>query len=269
MAESAYYSQNSEQIGYFFSQVLSKPAGALPKGAQWIIYFDEFPSVIGNVAKYEPKFGGQGWNIQNALKTATMPVFQFNKGCMFAQAVTLPSDGFTPNPVGTQYGGLIRTTVGGGRQDFDTLRITFVDNNVSFTENVLRPWTIVTSHLGMIAYPKGSDLDYRTNIYVYKLGVTSLGIAPHIRQKYSFYGVCPVSISGEEQNYTAASAPHIRISTFAYNYYNIDSSADIIANGKFDGNPPFFPSESASYENSINVGLTTRNGLSINAGINL
>jgi hypothetical protein len=216
------------QVGYFFASILTEPAGALPKGAQWIITFDGFPSVISKVADFDPNFAGK-WNIENAYNSlATNDTFFKIKGCMFAYAVRLPGEAFQISNEGIQYGGLLRPSISRGRSDRENLTIDFFDNNVSFVENVVRPWVIVTSYLGMVAYPKGSTYDYRTNATFYKLGVVSRDLPPYIRQTFSFYGVCPISVGNEEYNYQPVTSPHIRQSEFVYNYYTVDSSGDIL-----------------------------------------
>ena len=218
----------SGQIEYFFQNVLSRPESALPKGTQWVVFFDGFPDVIGKVAEYEPSFSGS-WDLENALQTAKLPVFHDRKGCVFAQAVSLPGDGFSVTTEGTQYGGLVRSTVGsGGRNPFQELRVGFLDTNVSFVENVIRPWAIVTAHLGMIAYKDDDPLNYRTNVYFHKLGSVSRDRPPYIRQTFSFYGLCPISVSSEEYNYISSGAPTTRDVNFTYHYYTVDSSKDIL-----------------------------------------
>jgi hypothetical protein len=71
-------------------------------------------------------------------------------------------------------------------------------------------------------------------LFVYKLGVRqgprikadgtleAPGTIPEILQKYTFYNVCPVLITGEEYNYSPSTGPVIRETTFIYDYYSID-----------------------------------------------
>ena len=214
------------QVEYFFNEVITTPAGALPKGAQWIVVFDGFPAIIGSVADFEPSFAGGKWDIQRALAKAQIPAYQNNIGCVFAQSVGVIGEGIRTTPVGTDGGGLIKTVVGNSRNDFNKLDMVFLDTNTSFVENVIRPWAIVTSHLGMIAYPPNDPSNYRTNITLYKLGISAPDIPPFIRQKVGYYGVCPIDISSEEYNYAIVNAPHTRQCSFTYHYYNIDSSGD-------------------------------------------
>jgi hypothetical protein len=47
--------------------------------------------------------------------------------------------------------------------------------------------------------------------------------------KYTFYGVCPISVTGEEYNYTQVSTAINRETTFIYHYYTVESSAGNLA----------------------------------------
>lgn len=205
-------------IPYFLTEFLTRPATAIPKGAQWILQFGDFPTdAIKNALKYEP----QSWNIDSALSKCTEDRLQNTKGCLFAQGIQLPGESMVANPEGLQYGGYLRTTVGGGRDAYTPLQIVFLDTNVSFADNVIRPWVIATSYLGLVA---DSSIDeYRTWFTLYRLGVIDRKTPAHITQKITFYDACPVSVAGEEFNYSTQTAPRLRETTFTYHYYTIDS----------------------------------------------
>ena len=218
------------QIPFFLENILARPASALPKGAQWVLAFEgnfSGAKVIPDKAikagiRYEPR----KWDIDKAIDETLISDYQSTKGCMFAQAVQLPGESVVANPEGLQQNGFLRTYVGGGRDPYAAMQIVFLDTNVSFVDNVIRPWVIATGHLGLIA--RSGDKDYRCNISVYKLGVTESGFPnknnyPYVAQKYTFYGACPVSVSGEEYNYTQTSTPVNRETTFIYHYYTIET----------------------------------------------
>jgi len=224
------------QIPYFLSNFLSKPASALPKGAQWVLHFlgngytgsNNTPQLIPTDAiklgiSYEPNVANS-WKIQQALDLVTTNEYIETKGCLFVQAVQIPGEGNQVNPEGLMFNGYIRGTIGAGREPYNGMQIVFLETNVSFVDNVIRPWTIATSHLGMIARPGGSN--YRCNIAVYKLGVTDQQSPPVILQKYTFYGACPTTIDGEEYNYAVSNTPTNRNTTFTYYYYTLDTIYD-------------------------------------------
>lgn len=225
------------QIPFFLQNFLSKPASALPKGSQWVLVFegtqDDYTArtpnpnrgentiipvqAIKKGIKYEPK----AWAIDKAINTTLNLDYQQKKGCMFVQAVQIPGEANQVNPEGLQQSGYIRTFTGAGRDTFQNLQISFLETNVSFADNVIRPWVIATSHLGMIA--RSGETNYRCNISVYKLGVIARNQPPYIALKYTFYGACPISISGEEYNYTQNTTPINREAVFVYHYYNIET----------------------------------------------
>ena len=213
------------QIPFFLNNFLSKPASALPKGAQWIIVFDGFPkTAILTAASFEPN---SGWNISAGLDAVTIDDVQTTKGCLFAQAIQIPGESMTTNPSDLQMGGFIRSTAGGGRDSFAPMSIIFLDTNISFADNVLRPWVLATSHFGLIARSDTDPKQYRTNLTCYKFSVTAPGVTPTIVQKIVFTGICPVSIDGSDNNYTALTTPQTRTGQFVYHSYSIDSSTSV------------------------------------------
>jgi hypothetical protein len=224
------------QIPFFLESFLGKPASALPKGSQWVMVFEGAFSADGtqldyteplpvpailNTIKYEPR----KWNVEQALKTTLGDDYQTTKGCLFVQAVQIPGENNVANPEGLQQGGFLRSYVGGGRDPLEPLQVTFLDTNVSFVESVIRPWLITTAYLGLIAR-SGRNKNYRCNISIYKLGVLTPEQNPYVLRKYTFYGVCPVNISGEEFNYTQTTSPVNREVTFLYHYYSLDTDTN-------------------------------------------
>lgn len=212
-------------IPFFLQNFLSKPATALPKNAQWVLQFDTFPvAAIKKCLQYET----YKWNVDAAIDSVTSSTTNNNtKGCLFAQAVQIPGESFTVNPEGLQQNGYLRTTLGAGRDTYNGIQVVFLDTNVSFVDNLIRPWVIATSHLGLIA--RSGDDNYRTNMSVYKLGVTQPDVAPYIAQKYTFHGICPISVTGEEYNYAVSNTPVNRETLFTYHFYTVDTSENIAA----------------------------------------
>jgi hypothetical protein len=213
-------SEYSEQIPFFLQEVLSKPASALPKGAQWVLVFEKLASVkraIKKTTQLEPK----KWDLERGLNAVIIDKYQTQKGCMFAQAVSIPEESVIANPEGLQYNHLLRTSVGGGRNTNNSLRISFLDTNISFVEHVIRPWVVTTGRLGMLARnPANEEETYRQNISIYKLGVTAHNVKPTVLIKYTFYNACPIEVSSEEYNYIPSSSPTIRETVFNFLYYD-------------------------------------------------
>jgi hypothetical protein len=204
------------RIPFFLSSFLNTTEGKIPRQGQWILTFESIPiPAIKKAIKYEPT----GWDIENALQFSVKEDFVKSQGCLFAQAVEIPGEATSSNPEGLQTNGFIRSTVGAGREAFQSIKIMFLDTNANFVDNVIRPWVIATSHLGLIA--RSGDDNYRTNLIVYRLGTGTNG--PFLLQKYSFYGICPIGVSGVEYNYTQSNSPITRDATFLYHYYTVES----------------------------------------------
>jgi hypothetical protein len=229
----------NSQIPHFLGSFLSKFETAIPKGAQWVLYFEQLPAIVDVVLKTIKEREPRGWDIDAlANKIGKNEIVQTTKGCLFAQAVEIPSESVVANPEGIQTNGFLRTTTGNGRGDYSGgVRIAFLETNYSFVDTVIRPWVITTGHLGLIARPP--EQQYRCNIVVCKLGsvagptlnrdgtVKTEGVGPVVLQKYIFHDACPISITGEEYNYSTATGPVIRETTFLYNYYTVSHNINI------------------------------------------
>jgi hypothetical protein len=227
-------SEFSGQIPIFLQNFLSKPASALPKGAQWVLKFDGAYSNPTNKGSLDYsgiipveaiKKGIENepikWDIERGLKTLISDNDYHDRGCLFVQAVQIPGESTATNPEGLQVNAYIRSTVGAGRDSFPSLQIVFLDTNISFVDNVIRPWVVATSNLGLVA--RKGEKNYRCNISVYKLGVMDSKTPAFVLQKYTFFGACPISVSGEEYNYSPMSSPINRETTFTYHYYNVEN----------------------------------------------
>jgi hypothetical protein len=175
------------------------------------------------IRDYEP---GGAWNIDAGFSAVTQDSFNGNMGCMFAQSVQIPGDSFQAQPdAGIQKNGLVQAYVGQGRNMPGNLIISFLSTNVDFVDNVIRPWVIMTSHLGLVA--RSGDLNYRTDVNFYKLNVTTPDKPPTILEQYHFYGVCPISVDSHEYTYANYNQPIRKNATFIYHYYNVDTSANV------------------------------------------
>lgn len=211
-------------IPFFLTSVLSVPAGSLPRGPLWVVQF-EFDENLKNTIKqapnYEPRLPSE-WKIDKALDTITAKDFHTNRGCVLAQAVNIPGESLITSYEGTQSNGFIRSRVGLGRQDFEALNISFLQTNVNFVDNVVRPWTVMTGHLGMIARPKNKK--YRCDtVTIHRLGFESPDKPLIQLQTFYFHGVCPIAVEGEQLNYTATGNSITKGASFAYQWYTVNS----------------------------------------------
>lgn len=213
-------------IPHFLNQVLSTPAGALPKGAQWIVLFDDLATHILPGIRSALSLEKKSWGIDRAYNTITSPQFQSTNGCVYCQAISMPGDSMVVNPEGNiMSNAFLRSYVGQGRNQFPEMRMTFLETNISFTENFLRPWVISTANWGLLARERTDPRNYRTNAYLYQLGTYSMDRPPYILMRMTFFDICCVSVSDEEYNYApVVGTPLLREAQFIYNYYSVNTA---------------------------------------------
>jgi hypothetical protein len=224
----------------FLQGFLVRPATAIPKGAQWVVSFDDLTSILPSIEtaySYEPNNIGK-WSTTRAASTILNDEYQKNRGCMFCQAIGLPGESMTANVEGSIVSNaFIRSYVGGGRNAFPIMRMTFLDTNISFSDSFLRGWALATANFGMIAR---NDIKYRTNLNCFKFAITPSG--PVIIQTMKFKDICCISVSEEEYNYNPGTSPVLREAQFVYNNYMIDTeqgnSSDILSNRRVELTPP-------------------------------
>lgn len=226
-----------KQNAYEFLQgFLTRPASAIPKGAQWVVSFDDLGSLVSAIQKaydYEPNNIGK-WATLDTASTILTDYYQKNRGCMFCQAVGLPGDGTDAVVEGNiKYNGFLRSYVGAGRNDLPIMRMTFLDTNVSFADSFLRGWSLATANFGLIMR---SDIKYRTNLTCHKFAITPKG--PFIIQTMKFKDICCIGVSEEEYQYGPVTSPVLREARFVYNNYTVDTesgnSPEITMNGRVE-----------------------------------
>lgn len=212
-------------IPYFLSNVLNTPAGSLPKGAQWIVSFDNLVGHILPGIQLALTQEKKQWAIQGAASVVTSDAFQKSSGCIYCQAIDLPGESLVVNPEGNiMSNAFLRSYVGGGRNQYPQMRMTFLDTNVSFCENFLRPWVIATGAFGLIARDRLDTKNYRTDLVCYKLGTYAPADKPEILMKMTFYDICCVSVSDEAYTYQpVVGSPSVREAEFVFNYYSIET----------------------------------------------
>jgi len=195
---------------WFYYYILTT-AHNLPIPALWLVYFDNIPDTYNTVIKYEP---GSGWNIKNQSSLAK---YGGPPGMIFAQGVQLPGEGVTTARVGPANMGLSKGIIGENRNDYENIVISYLETNYSFTDAVLRPWSIMVGHNGL------KDFNLRKTITVVQLAKNGSGSSLVERGKWTFTDACPISIDQQQYTYEGAQLLRRQV-TFAYNYYNYTAS---------------------------------------------
>lgn len=229
-------------IKYFYQNFLTSLAGSIPKAPIWVIAFENLSQrvlpAINLALQYEPGFnsGDAGtstttsasWKIQQAAAIISSAKYQSAGGCLLCQAIDLPGLNINAIPEGNiNYNAFLRSYVGQGRVDLPIMRASFLESNISFADNFLRPWALATATFGLIAR-NGMPENYRTNMTCWQLGSITAS-EPTILKEMTFYDICCLSVSNEELNYLPNSSPVLREATFTYQYYTISTSSEVNA----------------------------------------
>jgi hypothetical protein len=222
------YNNASPYAAYL--QMLGRWPTNVALASQWFIYFD-FSSVKalqGNLqtqlSNKESAFGNYGWrysdNVTRYLLDGQLQYsFQNLMGCVFARQVDLPSENIIAGNEGLDYGGYMAPATTGNREKYKKLSVTFLENNASFLDLVIRPWTILVGYNGLVARAPNSEKNVKCRFAdVVMLAKTGAGNQMGIRKAYRFYNIAPVAIDGEEYSYMADGMKYSKVS-FVYDGY--------------------------------------------------
>lgn len=221
----------ADKISYFLNVFLQKPASSIPKGSHWAVFFD---NIAGRILPaidlaYQGEPYAEMWSSKNTAKVLLNQ--QYNEtdgmGCLFCQAIDLPGEGSTPIAEGNiKYNSFIRSYVGAGRNDFPVMRMSFLETNLSFTETILRGWSLATSKFGMIARNSpGDPKNYRTDMTCFKFVVTPMGLK--INATLKFKDICCISVDNQELNHDHLSVAIKRSAQFVYHSYSANTVTDV------------------------------------------
>ena len=239
---------------YFLLQLQSWLT-SIPLQTQWIAIIDSFPyalrtSIIQGLERTDG--AKKGFDIDQAKTLLTSFPFQKVIGCIFAQGAQIPSEGYGVESVAIENNrGFIPGVIAGPRESYasNQLGLTFLETNTSFTDFVLRPWSILASHYGYVARqgdtPTSKDLlNIKSNITLLCYTRSYQNISQIPRKVFTFYNCVPVKIQNINLNYgdEPTTAP-VSQTFFTYTNYTVQNSmyfplADIIntVGGVVNGN---------------------------------
>jgi len=142
---------------------------------------------------YEPSYAGK-WDIQGGFDATFNDQTQKTIGCIFANSVKIPGDSVSTE-ISAAYRGFATGILTGNRDYPHKIDISFNETITSFTDSVLRPWTILTSYKGLIA--RKQDESIKATITIYELSPSQAECEPNgIRKTITFYDCAPISVTG-------------------------------------------------------------------------
>jgi len=214
---------------------------------QWIAVIDSFPhSLRSSILQGLERNDGarRGYDIDQAKTLLTSFPFQKVIGCVFAQGAQVPGERCVVSDIGVENNrgfipGIISETRAG--YAYDPLRLKFLETNTSFIDFIMRPWVMLASHYGYVAYPgdrpgQKSFFNVKTNITLLCYTRSYQNVSQIPRKVFTFYNCVPNQINNFQLDYgrepDAATGYEVN---FSYTNYAIENSmyfplADIINN---------------------------------------
>lgn len=206
----------------YFNRMLSRWAFNVPMKYSWVVVIsahskDNILRRISAISNLEH----DGWDVKKSAQTTLQSDAQDIIGCIFAQSVSKPGENIMIEHAGVTTGsnrGFINAPIINGRANFNELGISFLETNRSFVDGVLRPWSIVVAHDGLIA--RSRDTSIKADIQVIELART--GTAQNVVRKITTYYDCvPMGINSDDLDYsTSSDYPKMQV-RFAFNRYSI------------------------------------------------
>lgn len=199
---------------YFLSQMTSWLT-TVPMVTQWVVVIERFPASLNSSfiqALERVDSGRQGFDISSAVNILKQYPFQRVLGCLFVHGVTIPSEQYDVGSVSVPNNrGFLPGIIANGRNtEPPSLVLEFRESNASFVDSVIRPWSILTSHYGLVARPNdrfdvvGNSYDeknMKTNMMVlqYSRSIQNVSMIP--RKTWMFYNCAPYNIAEQSLEY--------------------------------------------------------------------
>jgi|TARA_R110002050_G_scaffold118328_7_gene235696 hypothetical protein len=214
----------------FFLSQMESWFTTIPMRTQWMVLIESYPallqtSVIQNLERTEGNFN----NFDISQAVSILKSYPLNRvvGCIFAQGADIPQlevlETGRDKIFNQQQRGFIPGVVSNGRSPFTDLTIQFRETNTSFVDFVVRPWTMLAEHFGMIARPAGDERNVSTTIKILQFTRTYQELSQIPRKIWTFYNCMPVSVANTNLTYDQESL-EIANTTWAFSNYCVENN---------------------------------------------
>lgn len=173
----------------------------------------ELSSKIGYKMSSSKPIDVQKWTFNSKAINAEKSFWDNTKrSMMLVQGIEIPGDGFSISREGAEnIGGFLRPPITGIRNDLPEMAITFLENNTSVTDMVLRPWVIESSYASL-------KFAKKCTVTCYNLTRSPSGF--RIRKQFDFYNAVPIEIDAERYEYSSGKFG-LRQTKFVFTHYTI------------------------------------------------
>ena len=217
---------------YFLTQMESWFT-SIPLTTQWIVLVHSYPQCVNTrIIQGFEKTGGSrnSFDIDRAVSILKSAPLQKIVGCLFVQGINIPGDGLEVENVNISNNrGFLGVPITRARKPLDNLTIEFLETNTSFTDFVVRPWMIATSHYGLVARnprdPAEQAKNVKTTITVMQYTRTMQKISMIPRKIWHFYNCAPISVPNQQMTYDQESMERNILKTeWTYSHYTVENN---------------------------------------------
>lgn len=135
-----------------FMEVLGRWESYTPLNSLWMVVFN-IPALVSEqrMRDWGERHIAHDWGIDAVRKRFDTHFYMKAMGCCLAQTVSVPVEQTSLDTVGPNNRGFLKGPIMGQRQSFAALNIEFLETTLSFVDFILRPWTIIAQHQGLVA----------------------------------------------------------------------------------------------------------------------
>jgi hypothetical protein len=167
---------------------------------------------------YEPSMHGK-WDVGVGFDATFNEFTQSTIGCIFSHSFRGADEKVATDSTMANRG-FATSALTNNRAYPHTISMAFKETNSSFTDSVLRPWSILTGYKGLVARPPAESI--KATITVYELAKAMTDCEPSIVRKISTYYECaPTSVDATDLTYSTDQAQYK--CDFSFNTYNIQA----------------------------------------------
>jgi hypothetical protein len=200
-----------------FWEKMTASSNTLAMSQLWMcnISRDTVENVNGEIDLILPE-AERGWSIKADKQIATKASWWMGgQYCFLVKGMNIPQDGLDVSRAGVEKSGTIKGLIGSQRRELETAKIHFYETNQSFVDLFLRPWAILVGHKSLKYFPLRWDIEL--------VCLQKAPGAPIVRKKFILENACPISVDGEEYNYTADALMNRQVE-FAYSKYRVEAT---------------------------------------------
>jgi hypothetical protein len=199
----------------FLTKFLASKHG-IPLNTLWVVNIENSNDLKNNIYATLKEFENWHKYDDKSINISSLGGISPSMGLHIAQGVKIVGETIDVDRISTTLkSGYVQGLVGTGRTGFPALELSLLENNTSFIDGFLRPWTIAVSHKSL------KDFSLKIDITVYILSKAGVLVPSIPRKIITYRNCCPIDIDTSEFNYTADNAPKLRPIKFVFSHYEV------------------------------------------------